>query len=286
MTYHVMVESRSRTPIAFSTLACPEWDAETVVERASVLGYDSIEWRGGPDGHVNPSWTTRQRADLRARMADAGISALAVTAYTEFVLTDPAQRRASVRDLIEHMQLAADLGAPFTRAFVGIADGGTLPEQVARAAEALATAADDARSLGVGIAVEQHDDFVRSERVAAVLRAVDRAEVGAVWDPGNAWSDGESPAEGIAQLGGWIRYVQLKDGSGRGDMWQLTRLGEGEVPLDAVVQSLAERGPLPPLSLEWERAWHPELDPADSALGPAQEMLRNLVRNAREEVAT
>ena len=252
MTYDVTVEAPT---IAFSTLACPEWDVATIVDRAAALGYDAIEWRGGPDGHVRTTWSQGERRALRERMRDANLTALAVTAYGP--------------DVIAEVELAADLAAPFVRAF--------LTEPVDGAIAALAASADRARSLGIGVAVEPHDVFVRADTVGPILAAVDRPDVGVVWDPANAWSAGDAPEHGLAVLGDRIRYVQLKDGVGRGDTWRLTRLGEGEVPLGAAIQGLAARGPLPPLSLEWERAWHPELDPADVALGPALATIRRML---------
>lgn len=270
-------------PIAFSTLACPEWTAIEVVERAAAIGYDAIEWRGGPEGHVRVDWDARRRRDLRTRMADAGVTALAVTAYTSFVSADPGARTAQTEGLIRHLDLAADLGASAVRAFVGIVeDAAERPEVLARIVDALAPAADHAAARGVAVALEPHDDFVRSEALGPVLRALDHPAVGAIWEIGNAWEAGEEPAVGLAVLAPWIRYVQLKDGRGRGAAWRLTPLGAGEVPLHDALTALARRGPLPPLSLEWERAWHPELDPAERALGPALDAIRDLVHRALE----
>jgi sugar phosphate isomerase/epimerase len=252
MTYDVTV---SVPRIAFSTLACPEWDVATIVDRAAAMGYDAIEWRGGPDGHVRTSWSLAQRRELRERMADSNVTALAVTGYGP--------------DVIAEVELAADLGAPFVRAF--------LTEPVDGSIAALAASVDRAHALGVVVAVEPHDDFVRADRVGPILNAVDRPDLGVVWDPANAWAAGDTPEHGLATLGARIRYVQLKDGVGHGESWQLTRLGEGEVPLERAVEGLAARGPLPPLSLEWERAWHPELDPAEVALGPALATIRHLL---------
>lgn len=266
---------------AFSTLACPEWSSDRVVERAGTLGFDAIEWRGGPDGHVNPSLTGDGRAALRRRMSDAGVSALAVTAYTTFVRADPADRARQRDDLVAHLDLAADLGASAVRAFVGIVeDDAPADELVRRVVDGLRPAADHAAKVGVAIALEPHDDFVRSERLVPILRALDHPAVGAIWEIGNAWAAGEAPATGGPALAPWIRYVQVKDGLGSGDDWQLTSLGAGEVPLADAIAFLAARGPLPALSIEWERAWHPELDPADVALGPALETLRRMVAAA------
>jgi sugar phosphate isomerase/epimerase len=267
-----------RPLIAFSTLACPEWTPDEVVSRAAVLGYDGIEWRGGTEGHVSTSWPPGLRARLRRAMADAGVAPLAVTAYTSFVTPHVGVRASHRDDLIRHLDLAADLGAPPVRAFVGIIEDATpMTGLVDRACEALLPAADHAASIGVSIALEPHDDFVRAGDLALVLRAAVHPAIGAIWEIGNAWEVGEHPSEGGPILEPWIRYVQLKDGRGSGSSWRLTALGDGEVPLAPALALLAERGALPPLSVEWERAWHPELDPAEVALGPALATVRRLL---------
>jgi sugar phosphate isomerase/epimerase len=268
-------------PIAFSTLACPEWTVEEVVDRAAAMGYDAIEWRGGPEGHVSPSWPVERRRALLMRMADRGLSALSVTAYPSFVTPDPADRARHRDDLLRHVDLAADLGALAVRAFIGIVEDEASPDAlVGRAIEGLAPVADRADDVGVAIAIEPHDDFVRSEALVPILHALGHSAVGAIWEIGNAWAAGEDPAVGCSALGPWIRYVQLKDGRGRGADWRLSAIGEGEVPLGEALTMLAARGPLPPLSVEWERAWHPELAPADVALGPALAVVRELARAA------
>ena len=268
-------------PIAFSTLACPEWSPDEVVDHAAALGYDAVEWRGGTEGHVSTAWPADRRAALRRRMDERGIAALAVTAYSVFTSPDSDEREANRAHLRAHVRLARDLGAPFVRTFLGFrSDEPGDDAMTARLAGALAPVAEDAATLGVTIVIEPHDDFVDATSVAAVLRTLDHPAVGAVWDVGNAWEAGERPETGAAALAPWIRYIQLKDGRGRGAAWQLTRLGEGDVPLSASLALAASSGPLPPLSLEWERAWHPELDRADVVLGPSLRTIRSLVADA------
>lgn len=267
--------------IAFSTLACPEWPATEVVTRAAAFGYDAIEWRGGVDGHVGPRWPPADRARLRALLRDHGVASLAVTAYPSLVTPDPEARMAHVTDLIDHVHLAADLGAAAVRAFVGvIEDDAGIAELTERVIGALRPVADRARDLGVDIAIEPHDDFTRSEALVPILAALDHPAVGAIWELGNAWAAGEDPAVGGPALAPWIRYVQVKDGRGRGEAWRLTAIGEGEVPLLEAFRTLAGRGPIPPVSIEWERAWHPKLAPAEDALGPARSVVRGLLEQA------
>jgi len=42
-------------PITFSTLTWPHWQIETVIAKAAEFGYDRIQWRGGSQGHIQPS---------------------------------------------------------------------------------------------------------------------------------------------------------------------------------------------------------------------------------------
>ena len=105
--------------IAFSTLACPNWTVQEVIERASKFGYDGIEWRGGPQGHVQPSMPAEQIAALQKSSADAGTLPVAVTAYTSFVSLIEKERQANIDELRRYADLAAELDAPYVRAFLG-----------------------------------------------------------------------------------------------------------------------------------------------------------------------
>jgi sugar phosphate isomerase/epimerase len=128
----------------------------------------------------------------------------------------------------------------------------------------------------VTIAVEPHDSFVRSSTVAPILKQVSHQSLGVIWDIANAFSAGEDPGEGWAVLGQRLAYVQVKDGRGRGDHWQLTALGAGDVPLPAAFELLAAGGYTGALSVEWEYAWHPELDPPEVALPAALRFIKRL----------
>lgn len=273
-------------PLAFSTLACPAWDIATVITRAAQFGYDGLEWRGGERGHVQPAMAAAKKAELRQMSADHGLSAVAVTAYTSFVSEDAAVRRANVELLIRYAALAAELGAGRVRAFVGVLPLGAAPAtRYARVAESLLAAAEAAQPLGVQIAVEPHDDFVRSAVIAEILRAAPHPALGVIWDIANAYSVGEDPADGYPYLRAALSYVQVKDGRGQGEAWQLTALGQGTVPLRQALTSLARDGYAGPFSVEWEYAWHPELDPPETALPQALAYVRGVWAQACADAA-
>lgn len=269
--------TRAVPNLSFSTLACPEWTPELIVERCADMGYDGIEWRGGRDGHVSTSWPATRRAELRELMAYGGVAALAVTSYATFTSPSASTRAENVDDLAAHVRLAADLRAPFVRSFIGWREDANA-DLIDRVATSLLQLTDLAVSLGVTIALEQHDDFVTAQTVKPILERLPPSSFGAVWDIGNAWAEGETPETTFAELGPWMRYMQIKDGIGRAETWQLTSHGAGEVP---IARALALPEAVLPISVEWEKAWHDELSAADVELPHAAAFIRAALLTVR-----
>lgn len=276
------------TTIMFSTLACPSWSVETIITKAVEFGYDGLEWRGGPQGHVRPMMPLQERADLRRMSGDAGLVALAVTAYTSFVSDDPDERQENVDELRRYADLAADLGASYVRAFLGeLPENSALTSSIYQTiSDSLNKAAEYAASLGVQIAVEPHDDFTHSPRVAPLFApGAAHPDLRVIWDLGNTFAVGEEPAESFLLLKDNLGYVQVKDGKRLESGWQLCSVGQGHVPLLRAFELLSIHGYQGAYSVEWEYAWHPELDPPEIALPAALQSVRQLLAAAQTESA-
>jgi sugar phosphate isomerase/epimerase len=259
-----------------------------VVQRAAAFGYDGIEWRGGTEGHVPPGYSAAECRALRRQVAQAGLFSLAVTAYTSFTSPEAAEREANVVGARRNVDLAAELGARYVRIFLGeLPAGRSRAEAYPGMVESLHAAAEYAATAEVVLAIEPHDDFVRSETVAPILEALPHPAVRVIWDVGNAYAAGEGPAESWQRLGSRLAYVQVKDGVGQGATWRLKRLGEGHVPLVAAIELLraAPQRYAGAISLEWERAWHPELDSAQQALPGARRVLATLLAPTAAQAA-
>jgi len=275
-------------PVTFSTLACPNWTIQMVIAKASAFGYDGIEWRGGSQGHIQPSTSSEQKATLRRMSADAGLMLLAVTAYTSFVSDNLEERQSNVDEVRRYTDLAAELGAQYVRVFLGELPAGMNPDSkiYENITDCLSRAAEHALSVGVGIAIEPHDNFARSSTVARVLdQTRSHSALRVIWDIGNAFAAGEETQEGFELLKDRLAYVQVKDGKGHGKNWQLCSLGQGNVPLAQAFELLLANGYEGALSVEWEYAWHPELDPPEIALPAALRTVRQLLVVAQTESA-
>lgn len=274
-------------PITFSTLACPGWQIETVLVKASEFGYDGIEWRGGPEGHLRPEMPASRKKWVRQRCADAGLTSLAVTAYTSFVSDSAEERQSNLEELRRYADLAAEIGAQYVRTFVGeLPEGRKLDAALyENISKCLYAAAEYAASVAVQIAVEPHDDFVRSSTVAPIFKRVQHPALRVIWDIGNAFAAGEDPHEGFDLLKHYLAYVQVKDGKGRGSEWKLFPVGGGDVPLGKAFELLVTHGYRGALSVEWEYAWHPELDLPEIALPAALQTVRKVWAAAEMESA-
>ena len=274
-------------PVSFSTLACPNWSIETIIAKASEFGYDGIEWRGGPQGHVQPTMPNAQKAVLHKRSMDTGLIAVAVTAYTSFVSPLVQERQSNLDELRRYADLAAELDAPYVRTFLGELPEGTaldssLHEKIS---DCLNVASEYAESVGVKIAVEPHDDFVRTSTIVPLLSRVQQPALRVIWDIGNAFAAGEDLEEGFGLLKNRLAYVQVKDGRGRAPDWKLCPLGEGDVPLKQAFELLLTHNYEGAVSVEWEYAWHPELDPPEIALPAAFATVRALLSAVQTEAA-
>jgi sugar phosphate isomerase/epimerase len=88
-----------------------------------------------------------------------------------------------------------------------------------------------------------------------------------VWDSHHPYRVGESAADVYANLGRRILLAQVKDARRRpGGDWELVLLGEGEVPVKAMLGLLAADGYQGWISVEWEKRWHPEIEAPEVAL--------------------
>jgi sugar phosphate isomerase/epimerase len=135
------------------------------------------------------------------------------------------------------------------------------------------------------IAVEPHDDFVRTSTIVPLLSRVQQPALRVIWDIGNAFAAGEDLEEGFGWLKNRLAYVQVKDGRGRAPDWKLCTVGKGDVPLRQSFELLSAHNYEGAVSVEWEYAWHPELDPPEIALPAALATVRALLAAVQTEAA-
>src|ERR1017187_2391655 len=203
--------------ISFSTLGSPSWSMNTVIDEACRLGYDGIELRFIEDSDRLWELPAFQGSGLKetcVRLSSAGLSIPCVDTSCFFHHPEPEQRRRSIETGKAYVELAAALKAPGVRVFGDRAQpGADMPATAAWIAEGIHRLAEFAQPAGVEVWLETHGQFAPATETMRILRAANCANVGAIWDPGNAYSEfGEQLEEGWRVLEGAIRHVHVKDG--------------------------------------------------------------------------
>ena len=268
---------------AFSTLACPAWSIEQVVDAATRLGYDGVELRL-LDGEVIDPRTDRAKVERAVALCRShGVDVCAFDTSCRFNQSDATEQEGQVADLLAWIGLAHDLQVPLLRVFGGAnPEGGasaTDDEVNARVAAALRRVAPEAERADVTVVLETHDAFSSARRVADVLERVGSSHIAALWDSHHPYRMGESPEDVIAALDGRIAHVHVKDarrlpsadgpsadGPADDGAWQLVLLGEGEVPVRGQLAALRRAGYSGYVAVEWEKKWHPEIADPEVAL--------------------
>lgn len=259
--------------ISFSTLACPDWTLDKIIEIAVQEGFQGIELRFiEQDDRLwqRPEFVGPGLAATRSRLESAGLKIPCVDTSCFFHYPDAVQRCEALEMGKAMMGLAAELGAPGIRVFGDRVQPGMDRRQTAEwIVEGLQALASFGKGYPVEVWLESHGDFAPARESLELLEKAACANLGLLWDPANAYTEfGEEPATGLQILGPRIRHVHIKDAvpplvPGDNKLWDPVLVGEGKFPAREMIMQLAQSGYSGFVSFEWEKRWHPEIpDPA------------------------
>src|SRR5260221_5071914 len=197
--------------LAYSTLACPNWSFDQIIDAAQRNGYEGLEFRL-LNGEILPADLDKTtRNNVRTQCAVAGLKIICVDTSIKIATQDAEGQAAQIRDGMAYLQMAAEWGAPFIRVFGGTPDGTPKAEAVKVSTQCLTTLAKRGQDLGVRVLLETHDAFSSSTMVMDVLNQV--PEAGALWDTLHPYRVGEQPAEPAGSLGDRCNHVPAKSGA-------------------------------------------------------------------------
>jgi sugar phosphate isomerase/epimerase len=124
------------------------------------------------------------------------------------------------------------------------------------------------RGWRVDVMIETHDALTTAAAIRRLLAVVPDAAI--LWDSHHTWKKGgEDPVVTWRAIRGHVVHVHVKDSvsvpSAR-HPFSYVSPGEGEFPMTPLMAELRAANFPGPVSLEWERMWHPYLPPLDEAL--------------------
>jgi sugar phosphate isomerase/epimerase len=267
--------------LAFSTLGCPNWELDRIVETAEQLGYDGVELRavgGGLDLLARPEFTNDQLNTTRVLFADRNVDICCVDTSCTFHSPVQQERSTQVDLAIRHAELAAQLGAPLIRVFPDkIQPGATRTETRDYIVESLLQVAKRL-PFEVDVALETHGDFARAENAIEIMRLVNHPQVTLIWDVANSLAGGDT-IEGAGQaVWPYLSHIHLRDARpvSYSEHWLPVLAGTGNVSFTetlAIIDALNYDGYV---SFEWEKYWRPEIEEPEVALPDFIQAIRKL----------
>lgn len=255
----------------FSTLGCPEQSLEGAAAIAASHRLDGIEVRS-LSGTVELARVFAAHfadpAALALRARAGGIRVLALDASLRLVGPTAAERD----QLLALAPWAEALGVRRIRVFDGGAASAEYPVNEARDTLRWWQGQRERHGWNVDVMVETHDALVTTAAIQRFLSAA--PEVSLLWDAHHTWRKGsEDPGVTWRALRERVVHVHVKDSidvpSARHPFTYVLP-GEGEFPIGRVLAALRDDRFAGPVSLEWERMWHPYLPSLDQALVAAR----------------
>lgn len=258
--------------LSFSSLGCPDWTFQQIIDFAVLHKYSGIELRGIQrelDLTKCPEFSTKQnRANTLKMMEDKGLKFVDLGSSATLHFADGATRLKNMEAAKQFIDLAQEIKCPYVRVFPNL-----FPKDQEREAtielisKGLTQLGDYARGSKVIVLMETHGDMVYSADIEKVMSASTHKHVGLIWDVTNMWSiTKENPVEVYKKLKKYIRHTHIKDLKIAGEKMQYTLLGEGDVPIFDAINALIAGDYKGYYSFEWEKMWHPELAEPEIAL--------------------
>jgi len=258
----VPLPAAERLPIAFSTLGCPAWELDKILDFAEQHGFAAIELRGlmgTMDLPSRPEFAPTEIDATKKKVGAHGLKVACVSSSAELHEADPQKREKTLGDARNFIDLASALNAPYVRVF-GNKIEGPKDEVLTRVVSGMKELAAYSRPKNVTVIVESHGDFTDSATLKEILTRADSPNAALLWDAHHTFATShEQPEDTVQALGKWIRHTHLKDSVPKGADRQYVLTGQGDVPVKRQIQALQKIGYKGYFCFEWEKAWHPEL---------------------------
>jgi sugar phosphate isomerase/epimerase len=260
---------KNKQLLSYSTLGCPDWGLQKVVDFAVQHGYSGIELRGlkrEMDLTKCPEFTNNREATLQL-MKQKNLRFVDLGSSCNLHFPGGEEREKNLAEGKAFIDLAQQLNCPNVRVFPN-----KLPKENKQAtidliAKGLKELGDHANGKKVKVLMETHGEATWTEDLEKIMLAASHPNVGLVWDITNMWTiTKESPAAVYKRLNKYIHHTHIKDAKLVDGKVQYVRLGQGEVPLAEALTALSKGGYKGYYSFEWEKLWHPELEEPETAL--------------------
>ncbi|WP_461205884.1 sugar phosphate isomerase/epimerase family protein [Clostridium sp. DL1XJH146] len=266
--------------IAFSTLGCPTWSWNKIINEAEKNGYHGLEIRGIEDEIYLPKAFPFLKENQEKTMEGLAQKNLIITDLgTASSFHNPEKYSSSVKEGKDYIDLANELKVPYIRIFGDkIPDLSKKEETIDAIANGINELCKYASHKGVVCLLETHGDIVSIENIEPIINKIKHKNFGIIWDVGHTFKIyGDDISKFLDKMWKYIKHVHIKDLKRVNNQLELCMIGDGVIPVPELIKELKKRGYKGYISLEWEKRWHNSLEEPEVVIPFYAEYLRKYI---------
>lgn len=265
--------------LCFSTLACPSWSFQQMIDACVANGIGGVDFRGIQsqiDTTLTPEFTTHFDQTL-ATLKQNNIVLPCFNSSVTLITPAPTRWQQMLDEAQRTAEIAKRTGTRMMRVF-----GGGIPKEMSRE-EAVNLGVRHLRQLvkicrpaGMRPVLETHDDWRAAQHVLELVHEFSPDELGVLWDIEHTIRVGETPGDTVKSLQRYLQHVHVKDARLSVQERMNYLLGEGELPIQECVNALRATGYAGWFSLETEKRWMENAPDPESSIAQFAEYMRGL----------
>ncbi|MDR0495843.1 MAG: sugar phosphate isomerase/epimerase [Treponema sp.] len=256
----------SKKKLAFSTLGCPAWSFEKTLDEAQKMGFSGVEIRGLEDKlpakEIAQFFPENKAATLAAFKAhNLEIAGFGSSVYFHDLDKYDSMLAEGKRDI----DVCGFMGITTIRIFGNnLVEGEAEASVISRIAKGAGALAEYGEGKGVMVLLETHGDYNTVERIGAIIDQAKSKNLRLLWDISHTDAVYEDNfMEFYKPMKHLIVHTHIRDQirgeKGNESTNKTCFVGEGQIPVKAIVRQLLADGYGGYFSFEWEKKWQPEL---------------------------
>lgn len=272
---------------SFSTLGCPDWTWQEILENSVKMGFTGIEVRG-INGELEISklepFKKENIQDTKNILRDKKLEVCGFGSSSYF--HDSEKYQEALEEAKKTLDVAESIGAKFIRVFANnLVESEENDVTINRIAKGIREACEYAseKEYKVNVLLEVHGDFNTVQTLKPLVEQLsDCQNFGLIWDIWHSEKGENNSYKKIYEnFKDVIKHIHIKDSPMGENSDKLCLPGTGSLPIKEIVDLLNESGYKEFYSFEWEKIWHPYLEEAEIAF-PAYIEYMDKIKNRRE----
>lgn len=247
---------------AFSTISWTGFTWKEAIAMSKDLGFSGIEVRGLENNvyavEAHP-FSTQQIMKTAEQLANLHLEISCFSSACN--LNDTSKTKETITQLKAYIDLASKMGTSFVRL---LSDDSLAPDEKYND-DAVISVIEQilpyAEKKHITLLLETIGIYCDTDRLRRVLEHFASDNLAALWDIHHPYRFyNESPEKTVQNLGAYIKYIHMKDSVINKGQVEYRLMGEGDLPIEDIMQALKSINYDGYISYEWIMSWSSDLD--------------------------